>query len=1290
MNVGMSDLDPITLQFNSDAYQLIEKIGEGGFASVYRAVLLKTGQEVAIKFLNINTDFDAEKKQRYIDRFERETLLVSRLQHPNIVRLLDKGRSNDHLLYAVFEYVQGQTLKQVITQSGALKPVVAAEIMTQVLDALAHAHQLGVIHRDIKPANIMLTQTGAKTHVKVLDFGIGTLINEAQHSDYKSITLTQETLGTPSYSAPEQLRGEPPTVKTDIYVWALVFIECLTGKPAMTGSSIASIFHKQLSQSNVPLSAALVGHPIAAILRRALQKKSHERTVTAQELFAEVSQLNFANLVGDLSGQDNSKHEFSETTLSDNTMVSAKAANQTSQTERKQITALAVTISLRRMTHEHFDSEVIEAIHHDLKNQCIDIAIRYGAYHVGSLGHQLLFYFGYPTVSDNDSRLSARTALEISSLLQKRSSLLRVSQGIEAKAKIGMHTGIITCFADTSPEGETANIALELSAMAEPEQILCSQSSQNILNCYLEFQPRQRCLVGINSTLQLTYLLTAERQAEAFGFLRGHRRNHGFFGRTAQLDRLKQVLETRSDQLNGLQENEKWLHIYGEAGIGKSRLVFEFRDNAVAHPQFIAQCLPEQQNNALFPILNLIQYKYSLLNLADEEAAQLLYEQALCIADNINAFEEGVATLLAWLNLPLPDGLSEPNLNIEQQRMAMFAVLAQLLLSNLNSDLKQVIIIEDLHWVDPISRDFIVYLVKNAQAHKCLIVTTSREALDETLAFNSCSSLHLTQLPPQMTRLFIQSLFGHDVVAPNVTDLLINRTDGIPLFIEELVDMLKKNQLVHKLNGIIDFVSPDKLDQVPSTLRDSLQQKLDSLVYSKETVQLAAAIGREFDYQLLQAASARSEEQTQTDLNELLAADLIIQHRKVEGDSYIFKHALVRDAAYESIQFSHKINHHQRLARAYQSLENKKSESAQISMHFELAQDYPLAIKYALNTAENAIKRYLYHDALVQYQRALTLNNELSAQLAYPEDDIRNAVAACLVAIEGWQSEKASHLLNAHEQQATQIDLLKSFSVIRGNWLMEYAKGNIITAHEINLALYEHKATYSISIQLIIYEMLMQTSFCLGEFACTQQYYDEFELLLNLAPVDSQFCVENFGTVPTLTSKAFVAGANILMGNTSQAEQYIAALNQETSEINLDELSSAVCGLLNWLSLLQFPLAENKADLLVQAQLVNQQGLALAKKVNNPFWLSYNTMHQYVLDYPTVGCWDLTVYEQNLAKFPAYFLHRGLYFIVLGHHALALGRNDIARQCSDLVSHHQNDTQLRYTKGLLETLKVNL
>ncbi|WDE14268.1 protein kinase domain-containing protein [Thalassomonas haliotis] len=311
------------LGFVSDAYRLVRKIGQGGFGQVYLAKQLNTNQDVAIKFLSVSSDFDEAKKKRYIERFDRETLLCSRLQHPNIVRLLDKGCCHDNLLYAVFEYVDGKTLKDTLAESGALLPLDAAAVMGQVLDALAHAHEQGVIHRDVKPANIMLTKVGAKIHAKVLDFGIGTLVNEVRQLDYKSITLTRETLGTPSYSAPEQLRGEPPTPKTDIYVWGLVFIECLTGQAAISGTSLASVFHKQLSESNVPLPASLAGHSISALLRRVLNKKAGERASDAAELYHEFHQLNFSTLVGELN-QPPERH-FS----TDNTLVVQPGDNET-------------------------------------------------------------------------------------------------------------------------------------------------------------------------------------------------------------------------------------------------------------------------------------------------------------------------------------------------------------------------------------------------------------------------------------------------------------------------------------------------------------------------------------------------------------------------------------------------------------------------------------------------------------------------------------------------------------------------------------------------------------------------------------------------------------------------------------------------------------------------------------------------------------------------------------------------------------------------------------------------
>ena len=530
---AIKNLDTLAKQFNSSAYELLEKIGEGGFGCVYRAKQLNTGQNVAIKFLSISTEFDDAKKQRYIERFERETQLVGRLQHPNIVRLLDKVHCGE-LLYAVFEYVDGKTLKQALIESGALSPVETVEVMSQVLDALAHAHKQGVIHRDIKPANIMLTKSGAKTHAKVLDFGIGTLISEARQLDYKSITLTQETLGTPSYSAPEQLRGEPPTLKTDLYVWGLVFIECLTGQPAITGSNLASIFHKQLSQENVPLPAAIVGHPIAALLRRVLQKKAHERSVNAAALYKDLIHINLSNLVGELVSRKE-QNRLSDRKLlpmdCDETLINNNAIYYTGLTERKQITALSIFLSARSVTDNPIDHEVVDALHRDQKNQCLDTAIRYGACHVGSLGDSLLFYFGYPMVSDNDVRLCARTALDMISNLNKRNALLRTSQGIEMEIRIGMHTGLVTSYADATPEGDTPNIAMQLARMADSEQILCSDVSRDLLKSYIEFEPAQACMLGVDRVETQLFSLLAEPQVEAFGFLRSSQKNYAFIGR---------------------------------------------------------------------------------------------------------------------------------------------------------------------------------------------------------------------------------------------------------------------------------------------------------------------------------------------------------------------------------------------------------------------------------------------------------------------------------------------------------------------------------------------------------------------------------------------------------------------------------------------------------------------------------------------------------------------------------------------------------------------------------------
>ncbi len=287
-------------QINLCGYELIEQLGQGGFGTVFQARQQSTGQIVAVKMLRLN-NIDKQERNSKIERFERETHLCADLHHPNIVRLLDKCRTDKHHLFAIFEYVPGETLRDLLFREGAPPALKVWELMGQVLDGLACAHEQGIVHRDLKPANIMITSTGTRQHVKILDFGISTFEPGARTSDYQSLTLSKETVGTPSYSAPEQLRGEPPTVKSDMYAWGLVFVECLTGQAVIKGTTLAEIFHKHLSPENVPLPSAILGHPLGDLLRKVLLKNHKDRIGQTNQLYSDFQKLNLTNIVGQLN-----------------------------------------------------------------------------------------------------------------------------------------------------------------------------------------------------------------------------------------------------------------------------------------------------------------------------------------------------------------------------------------------------------------------------------------------------------------------------------------------------------------------------------------------------------------------------------------------------------------------------------------------------------------------------------------------------------------------------------------------------------------------------------------------------------------------------------------------------------------------------------------------------------------------------------------------------------------------------------------------------------------------------
>src|SRR5439155_16555968 len=259
---------------------------------------LSTGQTVAIKILRVSENGKRTDVETQRERFRREMRLCAELSHPNIVRLIDSGESAEGTLYTVFEFVPGSTLREILAAEGKLGCRETLHLMAQVLDALACAHARGVVHRDLKPENIMVTQTGARRNALVLDFGLGGLAPGVQGWTLPRLTATRELLGTPAYAAPEQLWGEAPSTRADLYSWGLIFLECLTGEAVMSGKSVHEVIVKQLSPEPLLIPPSIRNGHLRRLLQRVTAKQPQKRDVTIEALLQTLSVIDAEEVNG--------------------------------------------------------------------------------------------------------------------------------------------------------------------------------------------------------------------------------------------------------------------------------------------------------------------------------------------------------------------------------------------------------------------------------------------------------------------------------------------------------------------------------------------------------------------------------------------------------------------------------------------------------------------------------------------------------------------------------------------------------------------------------------------------------------------------------------------------------------------------------------------------------------------------------------------------------------------------------------------------------------------------------
>ncbi|WP_441289287.1 TOMM system kinase/cyclase fusion protein [Sorangium sp. KYC3313] len=1009
-------------------YEILAKLGEGGFGVVHKARQLTTGQPIALKILRLAEQGGVAQADRRVTRFLREMRLCAQLHHPNLVQLVDAGQVEDGTLYAAFAFAPGDNLAALLEREGALAPSEARHLMLQVLDALACAHAAGVVHRDLKPSNIMVIPTGARRNALVLDFGIGATLDDGRST---RLTGSHDALGTPGYGAPEQWRGAEASPRADLFSWGLVFLECLTGKPAYGGTE-AEIFYRLLGPDPVPIPAALERHPLGDLLARALRKDEGARDVTARGLFEALEACTLRGLSREaMLGAGGAPAGADTRSLASAAAVATSLDRRRGPAldgERRQLTALCCHLRARAAAGQAADAEGLDDPLRAALALCADVGRRYGGYVAAALGDDLLVYFGYPSAAEDDARRAARAALAMAGAAQPEDAEdpRSAAPGVRIDVSVGLHTGLVVdgnlgdldgaCLVT----GATPRLAARLAALAPPGAVAVSAASQALLRASFDLESEGACSIEGTAAPVETYRLGQE---------------HGAAARWPTPDGSKPPLSGRDGEIGLLLE--RWRRacegagqsslITGEPGIGKSRLARALRDR-VAHEDHTfleARCSPATQNSPLRPVIELLERALGLDQEPDAGSKIARLEGEL--AGHGFALAESMPLFVPLFSLPLGAPYAPLDVSAQRQKALTLKAVASLLLAM--ADMRPVLLLaEDLHWADPTTMEFLAELVREVPAVPMCVVMTARPEFSPSFSTADVLLLPLSRLERRQMEEMLAGLVGHKALPPAVIEQVTDRADGVPLFAEELLRMMLDALLLVERDDRYELTRPLSSAAIPGTLRALLTARLDRLARAKQTAQLAAALGREFSLKALSAASPLGPAAVAEDLERLMSAGLVLRRRRGKEAVGMFKHALVRDAAYESLSTGARQRIHARIAETLEEgfPEVVRTRPDLLAQHHAAAEQKREAVGYAQRAAEQGLQRSTYAEAIAHASNVLAWIEALPGAEAVEAELAANGVLTqALMATRSWAdpqvkatADRSASLLQRLEQDS--------------------------------------------------------------------------------------------------------------------------------------------------------------------------------------------------------------------------------------------------------------------------------
>jgi class 3 adenylate cyclase/predicted ATPase/ABC-type transport system involved in cytochrome c biogenesis ATPase subunit len=758
----------------------------------------------------------------------------------------------------------------------------------------------------------------------------------------------------------------------------------------------------------------------------------------------------------------------------------ADAAKSTA--ERRQVTVMFSDLVGSTALAARMDPEDLREVISAYQNCVAETVRRFDGFVARYMGDGVLVYFGYPRAHDDDAERAVQAGLELIAAV--------LASPVSLQTRVGIATGLVVIGSligsgeaqERGIVGETPNLAARLQEIAAPNTVVIEETTRKLVGNFFELESLgEKDLKGIPRSVQIWTPLRAKLVESRFEALHPT----GLTTLVGREKELELLMRLWSKAKSG--EGQVVL-LSGEAGIGKSRLTAALLENIAREPHTRLRyfCSAHHTQSALSPFINQLQHAAGFKH-SDSPKEKLSKLNALLAQSTHDP--EDVAILADLLALPVDDHYRFQDLTSQKRKEKTFAaLLAQV--DRLAARQPVLLIFEDVHWIDPSSLELLAATMEHVTQLRVLLLVTARPQLVPPWpSYPHLTTIALTRLDRRDGAAMILRLTGGKTLPKEVMDQILTHTDGIPLFIEELTKMVLESGLLRERDGGYGLDGPLPPLAIPTTLQASLTARLDRLSPVREVAQIGAAVGREFDYELLRGIAGLPKHKLDDALNQLVRSELIFCRGKIPHAVYTFKHALVRDAAYAGLLKGRRLHLHGAIAKV---LEQEFPEVLQaqpeiVAYHYAEARSYEKALRYWYQAGKRSAARSAHNEAVGHLKQGLAQLPNIDDPMLRNKSELllQTALGNSLRAIKGWSTGSVKQAYTRALQLCKETGLDEHvFPAVFGLWTWNFLHTPLDEAQ----ALAEHLMKIADNLDDSVYKVLAHealgfTSFAQGKLA---------------------------------------------------------------------------------------------------------------------------------------------------------------------------------------------------------------